>query len=150
MDSFEIHKYNHIDINNLQVSEFNIKYDNKDFLIQSPIFNDYELLNYNSKKYIELKLDDLKVSHLKFLTFIDSLELKLNNYSNNKSIKTQIITDIQNKKSLKVKLLDNTTYFNSNKKEVDNLYTKKISVLFKLEFYKIYYSWTAIQILQLN
>ena len=28
MDSFEIHKYNHIDINNLQVSEFNIKYDN--------------------------------------------------------------------------------------------------------------------------
>lgn len=150
MDSFEIHKYNHIDINNLQVSEFNIKYNNKEFLIQSPIFNDYELLNYNSKKYMELKLDDLKVSHLKFLTFIDSLELKLNNYSNNKSIKTQIITNIQNKKSLKVKLQDNTTYFDSNKNEVNSLYTKKISVLFKLEFYKIYYSWTAVQILQLN
>lgn len=150
MDSFKIHKYNNIDIGNLQISEFNIKYDNDEFLIQSPIFNDYELLNYNSKKYIELKLDDSKVSHLKFLTFIDSLELKLNNYSNNKSIKTQIITNIQNKKSLKVKLLDNTTYFDSNKKEVDNLFTKKISVLFKLEFYKIYYSWTAVQILQLN
>ena len=150
MDSFEIHKYNHININNLQVSEFNIKYDNNEFLIQSPIFNDYELLNYNSKKYIELKLDDSKVSHIKFLTFIDSLELKLNNYSNNKSIKTQIITNIQNKKSLKVKLLDNTTYFDLNKNEVDNLFTKKISVLFKLEFYKIYYSWTAVQILQLN
>jgi hypothetical protein len=149
MDSFEIHKYNHIDINNLQVSEFNIKYNNKEFLIQSPIFNDYELLNYNSKKYMELKLDD-KVSHLKFLTFIDSLELKLNKYSNNKSIKTQIITNIQNKKSVKVKLQDNTTYFDSNKNEVDSLYTKKISVLFKLEFYKIYYSWTAVQILQLN
>jgi len=150
MDSFEIHKYNHININNLLVSEFNVKYNNKEFLIQSPIFNDYELLNYNSKKYIELKLDDLKASHLKFLTFIDSLELKFNNYSNNKSIKTQIITNIQNKKSLKVKLLDNTTYFDSNKNEVDNLYTKKISVLFKLQFYKIYYSWTAVQILQLN
>ena len=150
MDSFEIHKYNNIYINNLQVSEFNIKYDNKEFLIQSPIFNDYELLNYNSKKYMELKLDDLKVSHLKFLTFIDSIELKLNNYLNNKSIKTQIITNIQNKKSLKVKLQDNTTYFDSNKNEVDSLYTKKISVLFKLEFYKVYYSWTVVQILQLN
>lgn len=150
MNTFEIHKYNLIDINNLQVSEFNIKYHNKEFLIQSPIFNDYELLNYNSKKYIEIKLDNSKISHLKFLTLIDSIELKLNNYLNNKCIKTQIITDIQNKKSLKVKLLDNTTYFDLNKNEVDNLYTKKISVLFKLEFYKIYYSWTAVQILQLN
>ena len=84
------------------------------------------------------------------MTFIDSLELKLNKNSKSKSIKTQIITNIQNKKSLKVKLLDNTTYFDSNRNEVDNLYTKKISVLFKLEFYKIYYSWTAVQILQLN
>ena len=150
MNSFEIHKYNHLDINNLQVSEFNIKYDNKELLIQSPIFYDYELLNYNSKKYIEIKLDNSKISHLKFLTLIDSIELKLNNYLNNKCIKTQIITDIQNKKSLKVKLLDNTTYFDLNKNEVDNLYTKKISILFKLEFYKIYYSWTAVQILQLN
>ena len=150
MDSIEIYKYNYIDINNLQFSEFNIKYSNKEFLIQSPIFNEYEILNYNSKKYIELKLDDSKVSHLKFMTLIDSLELKINNYLNNKVIKTQIITNIQNKKSLKVKLLDNTTYFDLNKKEVDSLHTKKISVLFKLEFYKIYYSWTAVQILQLN
>ena len=74
MDSFEIHKYNNIDINNLQVYEFNVKYDNKEFLIQSPIINDYELLNYNSKKYIELKLEDSKLSHLKFLTFIFSQE----------------------------------------------------------------------------
>ena len=150
MDSYEIHKYNHIDINKLQISEFNIHYNSKEFLIQSPIFNDYELLNYDSKKYMELKLDDSKVSHINFLTFIDSLELKLNNFSNKKSIKTQIITNIQNKKSLKVKLLDNTTYFDSEKNVVKNLYTKKISILFKLEFYKLYYSWVAIQILQLN
>lgn len=150
MDSFQIYKYNNININNLQISEFNIKHDNNEFFIQSPIFNEYEILNYNSKKYIELKLYDSKLSHLKFLTFIDSLELKLNKYLNNKFIKTQIITNIQNKKSLKVKLLDNTTYFDSNKKEVDTLYTKKISLLFKLELYKIYYSWTAVQILQLD
>lgn len=150
MHLHEIHKYNFIDINKLQIFDFNIKYNSNEFLIQSPIFYDYELLNYNSKKYIELKLDDSKVSHLKFLNLLDSIELKLNNYLNNKSIKTQIITNIQNKKSLKVKLLDNTTYFDSNRNEVNNLYTKKISVLFKLEFYKIYYSWNAVQILQLN
>jgi len=150
MDTFEIHKYNNIDINKLQLSELNIKYNSNNFLVQSPIFNDYELLNYNSKKYIELKLDDSKMSHLNFLTFIDSLELKLNNYLNNKLIKTQIITNIQNKKSLKVKLLDNTVYFDSNKNEVNSLYSTKISILFKLEFFNTYYSWTAIQILQLN
>jgi len=150
MDTFEIHKYNNIDINKLQLSHLNIKYNSNNFLVQSPIFNDYELLNYNSKKYIELKLDDSKMSHLNFLTFIDSLELKLNNYLNNKLIKTQIITNIQNKKSLKVKLLDNTVYFDSNKNEVNSLYSTKISILFKLEFFNTYYSWTAIQILQLN
>ena len=73
-----------------------------------------------------------------------------NNFSNKKSLKTQIITNIQNKKSLKVKLLDKTSYFDAEKNVVKNLYTKKISILFKLEFYKIYYSWVAIQILQLN
>jgi hypothetical protein len=149
MDLFEIHKYNQIDINKLQVSKLNIKYNFNDFLIQSPIFIDYELLNYNSKKYIELKLNDSKISHLKFLTFIDSLELKLNKFLD-KNIKTQIITNIQNKKSLKVKLLDNTIYFDSNRNVINNLYLNKISLLLKLEFNMTYYSWTAIQVLQLN
>lgn len=149
MDRFDIHKYSNININNIQISDFNIQYNFNDFFIQSPIFNDYEILNYNSKKYIELKLNDKKLSHIKFLTFIDSIELKLNN-STHKPIKTQIITNIQNKKSLKVKLHDSTTYFDSNKNPVDKLYTKKISLLLKLEFHKIYYSYTALQILQLN
>jgi hypothetical protein len=150
MDSLKIHKYKHIDINKIKVSDFNLTYDNTDILIQSPIFNDYELLNYNCKKYIELKLDESKLSHVKFLMFIDSLELKLNKYCNDKLIKTQIITNIQNKKSLKVKLSDQVTYFDLNKNEINNLYSKKISLLFKIDFFKIYYSWNAVQILQLN
>ena len=149
MDTLDIHKYNHLDINNIGISEFSIKYNLNDFLIQSPIFTDYEILNYDSKKYLELKLNDKKISHIKFLTFIDSLEIKLNKFAN-KEIKTQVITDIQNKKSLKVKLLNDTVYFDSNKNEVNKLYTKKISLLFKLEFHKMYYSWTVLQILQLN
>lgn len=150
MDSLKIHKYKHIDINKIKVSDFNLTYENTDILIQSPIFYDYELLNYNSKKYIELKLDETKLSHIKFLMFIDSLEIKLNKYCNHKSIKTQIITNIQNKKSLKVKLSDQVTYFDLNKNEINNLYSKKISLLFKIDFFKIYYSWNAVQILQLN
>lgn len=149
MDSFNIHKYNNIDINNIDISNFNIQYNFNNFLIQSPIFNEYEILNYNSKKYIELKFDQTKSSHLKFLTFIDSLELKINKFLN-KSIKTQIITDIQNKKSLKVKLLDSTLLFDSTKNEVNKLYSKKISLLFKIEFNMIFYSWISLQILQLN
>ena len=149
MDSFNIHKYNNIDINNIDISNFNIQYNFNNFLIQSPIFNEYEILNYNSKKYIELKFDQTKSSHLKFLTFIDSLELKINKFLN-KSIKTQIITDIQNKKSLKVKLLDSTVLFDSTKNEVNKLYSKKISLLFKIEFNMIFYSWISLQILQLN
>lgn len=149
MDLFEIHKYNQIDINKLQISKFNITYNSNDFLIQTPIFIDYELLNYSSKKYIELKLNDSKISHLKFLTFIDSLELKLNKLLD-KGIKTQIITNIQNKKSLKVKILDDTIYFDYNKNVVNNLYLNKISLLLKLEINLTYYSWTAVQVLQLN
>lgn len=149
MDKFQIYKYNNIDINNLNLSEFNIQYNSNDFLIQGPVFVDYEIFNYNSKKYIELKIDNTKVSHINFLTFIDSLELKLNKYSD-KPIKTQIITNIQNEKSLKVKLLDDTIYFDSNKNQVKDLFSKKISILLKLEFYKIYYSWNVLQILQLN
>jgi len=149
MDKLQIYKYNKLDINNLNLSEFNIQYNSNEFLIQGPVFTEYDIINYNSKKYIELKIDDTKISHINFLIFIDSLELKLNNYSD-KPIKTQIITNIQNQKSVKVKLLDNTIYFDNNKNPVNNLFSKKISLLFKLEFYKIYYSWNALQILQLN
>ena len=125
------------------------------FYIQGPIFTEYEIINYNNKKYLELKLNENKLSHINFLTLIDSIEIKLNNFnketnnSNNKNIKTQIITNIQNKKSLKIKITDLTEYYNSDKKQVFNLYSNKISILFKLEFFTYYYSWIAIQILQL-
>jgi hypothetical protein len=150
MDNIAILKYKNINPNNLFITDFDIKYNLDDFYIQSPIFNDYELLNYNSKKYIELKLDNTKISHINFLNLIDTIELKLNIYKKN-PIKTQIITNIQNKKSLKVKILDNdTTIFDINKNKMTSLNGNKISLLFKLEFYNIYYSWIAIQILQLK
>ena len=147
---FKIYKYKNIDINKISLVDLNIQYNNDLFYIQSPIFFDYELQNINSNKYIELKLEDSKLSHIKFLTFIDSIELFINNCYKTKKIKTQIITNIQNKKSLKAKLLKNTVYFDNNKDKIVNLYNNKISLLFKLECFNIYYSWNVIQILQLK
>ena len=122
---------------------------NQYFLVQTPIFNDYELFNYNSKHYINLKLNTQKLQHIQFLTFIDSLELKLHNYSS-LLLKTQIITDIQNNKSIKVKLLDNTVYYDNNKNQINILKSNKISLLLSIEYHYNYYSLCAIQILQLN
>lgn len=146
----QVYKYKNIDINKINISLNNINYNNNIFYIQSPIFLDYELQNINSKKYIELKLENYNSSHVKFLTFIDSIELILNNFIKDINIKTQIITNIQNQKSLKAKILENTVYFDINKNKINNLYTNKISLLLKLEYFSTYYSWNVIQILQLN
>lgn len=152
----QVYKYKNIDINKINISLNTINYDNNNiFYIQSPLFLQYELQNINSKKYIELKLENNKTSHIKFLTLVDSIELMLNNFNKsekmeNIKIKTQIITNIQNEKSLKAKLLQNTIYFDINKNKVNNLYSNKISLLFKLEYFNKYYSWNVIQILQLK
>ena len=158
-------KYKNLDINKLNINDFDIKYDNESFYVQGPIFTDYEIINFKDKKYLELKLNEKKTTHINFLTLIDSIELKLNNFIKNENVnnhkkctlgttgtilKTQIITNIQNKKSLKVKINDNTILYNSNKEQVSNLYSHKISILYKLEFFKFYYSWVAVQILQLD
>jgi tRNA A37 threonylcarbamoyladenosine biosynthesis protein TsaE len=141
-------KYKHLDINKIKLNKYNLLYyNNQEFLIQSPVFNNYEIYNYESKKYIILHLDNYKISHLKFLTLIDSIEILLNN--NNNSIKTQIITDIQNKKSLKTKFNENTIIFDKNKSIINKLTSNKIILLFKLNYSYNYYSWNISQILQL-
>ena len=151
MDSIRILKSKNIDINKININDFDIKYEHREFYIQSPIFYNYEIINHQNKKYLELKIDNDRITHMKFLTFLDTLELKINK-EGNKNIKTQIITDIQNKKSIKVKFLEGekyTTIFDKEKKIVDTLISPKISLLINIEYYKMYYSITAIQILQL-
>ena len=157
MNNYAVLKSKNIDINTISINKNNqhsnisyyLSYNNERFLLQTPIFNDYELFNYNSKHYIDLKLNTEKLQHVQFLTFIDSLELKLNNYSNS-SLKTQVITDIQNNKSIKVKLLDSTIYYDNNKNQVNILKSNKISLLLSIEYHYNYYSLCAVQILQLN
>lgn len=157
MNNYAVLKSKNIDINTISINKNNqynnityyLSHNNERFLLQTPIFNDYELFNYNSKHYIDLKLNTEKLQHVQFLTFIDSLELKLNNYSNS-LLKTQVINDIQNNKSIKVKLLDSTIYYDNNKNQVNILKSNKISLLLSIEYYYNYYSLCAIQILQLN
>ena len=150
MNNYNILKSKNIDINLITIDKnYYILYNNELFLLQTPIFNNYELVNYNSKHYIDLKLNTEKQNHIQFLTFIDSLEIKLINNSS-ETIKTQIITDIQNKKSVKVKLLNNTIYYDKNKNQINELKSNKISLLLSIEYYYNYYSLCAVQILELN
>ena len=81
MDAFYIKKYKNIDINSIQINKLSIKYNFNNFLIQSPIFLNYEILNLNTKKFLQLKLNESKISHNKFLTLINYIELKLNNFT---------------------------------------------------------------------
>ena len=142
-------KFKDIDISKINIDKFSIQYENTDFYIQTPIFN-YEIINYDNKKYLELKIDYNKTSHIKFLTFLDALELKIMKENNSKNIKTQIITNIQNEQSVKVKLLDkNTTIFDRDKNLIENLTSNFISLLLNIEYFNIFYSITAIQILEL-
>ena len=150
MNNYNILKSKNIDINLITIDKnYSILYNNQLFLLQTPIFNSYELVNYNSKHYIDLKLNTEKQNHIQFLTFIDSLEIKLINNSS-ETIKTQIITDIQNKKSVKVKLLNNTIYYDKNKNQINELKSNKISLLLSIDYYYNYYSLCAVQILELN
>ena len=152
MNDINIIKFKNLSINSIELRlDNNLIFNNKLLLIQSPIFTHYTIVNCNSNKYIELHLDNNKNNHLKFLTLIDSLELKLKSLCHNlHHFKTQIITNIQNKKSLKVKLLEDTKYYDFEKNEINKLISTKISLLFKIEFNQIYYSWAVVQILQLK
>lgn len=155
MEKLQICKYKNLDIHKITIDNFNITYNNDLFLIQSPIFTFYQIYNLNNKKYLELNLDESKSSHINLLTFIDAIELKLDKYIkelglNNSLLKTQIITNIQNKKSLKVKLQENCKIFNKEKLIINQLTSNKISLLLKIEFHKLYYSWTVEQVLQLD
>tara|TARA_E500000178_G_scaffold354059_1_gene421806 strand:- start:6499 stop:6945 length:447 start_codon:yes stop_codon:yes gene_type:complete len=148
MDIPIIIKYKNINIDNINIYEFDIQYNNNNFYIQCPIFTDYEIINSNNNKYLEIKLKYNKISHNQFLSFIEAIEFKMKKI--NKNITSQIITDIQNNKVIKIKFNDNTNIYNKDKIQVDNLTSSKISLLLNIQFYKLYYTINAIQILQLS
>ena len=116
-------------------------YDDNILLIQSPLINDYSIINHNTTKYLQLKLETDK--QLQFLTSITAIETKL------RTEKTQIITDILNNKFLKVKFDNNTILFDSNYNQIKKFTNNKIILLLKLEYFEKYYYWTIVQGLEI-
>lgn len=143
--NFEISKNNN---NNNINNRFIVKYsNNENFCIQTPIIKNFGIEKYVDKRYLDLKLDLTKQTHLQFLTLIDSIETKIK--MTNKFLKTQIITDIQNNKSLKIKIA-NTLLFDYLGNELTDIINTKIIILLNIECYSTHYSLIASQILFLN
>lgn len=147
MEDTIIIKYNKIKIDNIKLENNNLYYNNNKFLIQTPIFNDYDIINYNSSKYIRLKFNNTKKTHDTFLTFIYDLENKINTLF---KVKSLIITDIQNIKYVNIKIMENSLFFNIEKKNIKKLNSNKISLLIEICIEKYNYSLDVNQVLQVN
>ena len=140
-------KYKNLDIDKFNIYDNNIKYDNNNFSIQSPIISNYNIINQQGYKYIELSIDETKQNNIIFLNLIKSIETKISNELND-IVKTQLIIDLYNTKHLKVKMFPDTLLFDKNSNEIKILSAYNISLLLKLDYNNKYYSWNVIQILE--
>ena len=140
-------KYKNLHIDKFNIYDNNIKYDNNNFSIQSPIISNYNIINQQGYKYIELSIDETKQNNIIFLNLIKSIETKISNELND-TVKTQLIIDLYNTKHLKVKMFPDTLLFDKNSNEIKILSAYNISLLLKLDYNNKYYSWNVIQILE--
>ena len=140
-------KYKNLDIDKFNIYDNNIKYDNNNFSIQSPIISNYNIINQQGYKYIELSIDETKQNNIIFLNLIKSIETKISNELND-TVKTQLSIDLYNTKHLKVKMFPDTLLFDKNSNEIKILSAYNISLLLKLDYNNKYYSWNVIQILE--
>jgi len=140
-------KYKNLDIYKFNIYDNNIKYDNNNFSIQSPIISNYNIINQQGYKYIELSIDETKQNNIIFLNLIKSIETKISNELND-TVKTQLSIDLYNTKHLKVKMFPDTLLFDKNSNEIKILSAYNISLLLKLDYNNKYYSWNVIQILE--
>ena len=140
-------KYKNLHIDKFNIYDNNIKYDNNNFSIQSPIISNYNIINQQGYKYIELSIDETKPNNIIFLNLIKAIEEKISNELND-TVKTQLIIDLYNTKHLKVKMFPDTLLFDKNSNEIKILSAYNISLLLKLDYNNKYYSWNVIQILE--
>lgn len=139
-------KFKHIYLSEISLINNSLYYNEQLFNIQTPIFKNYNSLSYNNKLYLQLFINNNKSAHVKFLNFIDSIELFLKN--NNKTFKSQIIHDINNM-SIKIKLSDDNKIFDNNKNEINILTGKPLILLIKFDINNDYYSIICNQILEI-
>lgn len=139
-------KFKHIYLSEISLINNSLYYKEQLFNIQTPIFKNYNSLNYNNKLYLQLFINNNKSTHVKFLNFIDSIELFLKN--NNKIFKSQIIHDINNM-SIKIKLSNDNKIFDSTKNEINILTGKPLILLIKFDINNDHYSIICNQILEI-
>lgn len=139
-------KYKYLKLENLVNINNKLYYDNLLFNLQTPVFNNYNIISMFGTKYLKLNVNLAKIKHVKFLNIVETIEKKINK---NIPIKTQIIKDNTNI-SLKIKLNSNLKLYNKNKIEITDLLSKcKIILLLKFEINENYYSIICNQILEL-
>ena len=139
-------KFKNIYINEITFLDNTIYCDNKLFNIQTPIFKKYERLYCEEKIYLKLFINSNKSSHIKFLNFIDSIELLLKN--NNKQFNSKIIKD-KNYISIMINISNDNKIFDNLKNEISNFPRKSIILLINFQIYNDYYNIICNQILEI-
>jgi len=118
-------KYNQFNVEKLSNIDDHLSYDGiNDFLIQTPVINNYSIIQQGRNKYIEIILNNTQ-SHITFLSIFEIIETK---FTKNKIV----IVDIQNNKIIKFKL-NNSTIFNKNGDIINIPSSNKIIILFKID-----------------
>ena len=101
-----------------------IKYDNEDFVIQTPkLFIPFNISKYNNKRYLELSFQNIKNDkNIKLL--INNLELihekikdNIKKYEIRGFLKENYMKNLQ----MRVKVLDNTLFFDHNKNQITHI-----------------------------
>lgn len=146
-NSDKIIKLKNLDVNLISINNHKLYYNNNNNIcIQTPIFKTYNLINYNNNLYLQINLNEFKISNVKFLNFIDTIEIILKN--NNINFKTQILNNL-NFNSVKIKLNKNCKLYDKINNEISILNGKPIILLLSFEINENYYSIIANEILEL-
>lgn len=101
-----------------------IKYDNKDFVIQTPkLFIPFNISTFNNKRYLDLSFQNIKNDkNIKLL--INNLELiheKIKDTIKKYKIRGFLKVNHMKNRQMRFKVLDNTMFFDHNKKEINNI-----------------------------
>ena len=107
-----------------------ILFDNKNLLIQTCIFNEYEIINTKTYKYLSISIDE---NNQKILNFFNKM-LEIESKFNLKFIKDNLDIDIHENKFLKIIINNDTIFYDKNDYEIDKLSEKKIIML--IDIYK--------------
>jgi hypothetical protein len=108
-----ITSYNKINLEELNISNNNILYNNEKFCIQTPIIESGEIKTFNDEKYIELHFLNINPHNL-FLQNLKNLEKTLMDKID--SYDSLILKDTHNKISIKINIdLFNSKFYNKNK-----------------------------------